>query len=181
MRRCIGGKIKMRIDLWSAKSAPRQIVDGIDVIDLSGSHMNSEHFAVIEQALRLLEFYDPLRYHRMQQDIRRIIINDNIPTMAMFFLGTTACTIHPDLLKSGTPTVASALVHEATHARLDRRRVRQSSDRYARIETLCIKQEIAFARHFPQTDKLNEWMQRMIHHADQLRDSYRVRDDSEKG
>src|SRR2546427_9194317 len=40
--------------------------------------------------------------------------------------------------------LASTLVHEATHARLDRLGFRYAAERRARIEGICFRREIAF-------------------------------------
>jgi len=168
VRYYLGARIKMMTDSWLARSAPKQLVHGFFLIDFSGDDASEERFAILKQALRLIEYYDPLRYRSLQSNIHRIIVSDGIPMGAAFFLGTSACTVHPGLLKSGSATVATALVHEATHARLDRLRIRQDRDRHARIEALCMSQEIAFAYHFPETREMNEWIQRMMSHIARL-------------
>ena len=160
----LGARLKLLVDSWLERSAPQQVVDGLFLVDPHGDSDSESRFATLQEALRLIEYYDPLRYRSLKRYIRRIIVDDSIPARAMYFLGTGVCVIRPDLLGSGRATIASALVHETTHARLDRLGVRQSPDRHARIESLCMSQEIDFVSHFPQTPELKQWMQNMMNH-----------------
>jgi hypothetical protein len=62
------------------------------------------------------------------------------------------CTLDSVWLKDlPTIVIASAIVHEATHARL--RNIRLTSENIARIEGICLGQEIAFARRVPNAQK----------------------------
>jgi len=164
----VGANLKLLVDYWLARSAPQQTVDGLSLVDLSGDSKSESRFAILQQALRLIDYYDPLRYRGLKRHIRRVIIDDSISKQAMYFLGTGSCIIHPDLLGLGGATVASALVHEAAHARLDRLRIRQSPDRYVRIESICMRQEIDFVCRFPQTPELKLWIQNRMDHIARL-------------
>jgi len=53
------------------------------------------------------------------------------------------------LNRRSTEEVAVAIVHEATHARLCNSKIRTTPDNEARIEALCVAQEMDFASHLP--------------------------------
>jgi hypothetical protein len=54
------------------------------------------------------------------------------------------------------PEVALAIVHESTHARLDRLKIPYTEDIRERVERVCIKSEIAFAKRLPDAQKFIE-------------------------
>jgi hypothetical protein len=52
--------------------------------------------------------------------------------------------------------IASAIVHEATHARLERYGIGYDEDRRARIEAICFRRELAFAARLPDSSGLQQ-------------------------
>jgi hypothetical protein len=57
------------------------------------------------------------------------------------------------LMARSVEEVAMTIVHEATHARLRRLHVRSTPANVARIEKLCVDQEVALAARLPDSDK----------------------------
>jgi hypothetical protein len=53
------------------------------------------------------------------------------------------------VLQHNTETIASVIVHEATHARIDRRGIRAWPDLIGRIERCCLSEQIAFLEKVP--------------------------------
>ncbi len=64
--------------LWVAiQLAQRPEIDGFEVVTLSGNEETAELFASkVADALRLIAENDPLRYARIQRDLRRIVCLD---------------------------------------------------------------------------------------------------------
>jgi hypothetical protein len=57
---------------------------------------------------------------------------------------------------ASTSRMTLTIVHEATHARLCKFKVKYSEDIRDRVERICIKSEIAFAKRLPDGKKLVE-------------------------
>lgn len=66
------------------------------------------------------------------------------------------CVIDKDyLLRSDVAVaeIAQTIVHEATHARLCKLRIKYKEDVRDRVERICVKSEIAFAKRLPNGQK----------------------------
>ena len=103
-------------------------------------------------ALDLVRNHAPLRYAYLQRDLPRILVG---PSDA---LGECHAAVGICLLKfeyvvadATTPEeVALTLVHEGSHARLDRAGVGYvGEERRARVERLCTKAELILAQRIP--------------------------------
>ncbi|WP_316219166.1 hypothetical protein [Bradyrhizobium sp. SZCCHNR2026] len=146
--------LEERIDLWFSKG---HLVDGIWV----GSFRSDAKPAVqrIEDALRLIERNAPLHYRRVKNNLTRIWVN-LVPHGAGCYLHSlNACVLDERAVASQTATVewiASAIVHEATHARLEKLGIRYDEAVRNRIERVCALRELNFARHLSGADALLE-------------------------
>lgn len=98
-RRYVGGQLNMKVDAWLARSAPQQILDGFLLVDFEQEGASEEYFTGLRDALRLIEFYDPPRYRRVQRYLWWIAVSEEIPAAAMFMLGTRTCMIRPSLVR----------------------------------------------------------------------------------
>lgn len=58
--------------------------------------------------------------------------------------------------------IASTLVHESTHARLDAKGFAYSGERRARIENVCFRRQLAFARRLPEPGDLIDQAERQL-------------------
>jgi len=58
--------------------------------------------------------------------------------------------------------IASTLVHESTHARLDARGFTYSGERRARIENVCFRRQLAFARRLAEPGDLFDQAERQL-------------------
>ena len=106
----------------------------------------------VERALLLIERLDNRRFQRLRRDIKRVFI---IPAQMSFqSLVTGTCYLREQTARDqGSVPVASALVHEAVHARLHSRGVENFPRlRRVRTEELCCSEEIAFARLIPDRE-----------------------------
>ena len=105
-----------------------------------------------QDALNLIETHDPLRFARLNREIRSLV---NMPLRgsagAEYCRWLRNCRI--DLLyfrlsedrEMAIRLLALRLVHESTHGYLCSKRVRQRKHR-VRVELLCYKEEARFAR-----------------------------------
>ncbi len=146
--------LEERIDLWFSKG---HLVDGIWV----GSFRSDAKPAIqrIEDALRLIERNAPLHYRRVKNNLTRIWVN-LVPHGAGCYLHSlNACVLDERAVASQTATVewiASAIVREATHARLEKLGIRYDEAVRNRIERVCALRELNFARHLSGADALLE-------------------------
>jgi hypothetical protein len=142
------------MDLWLSKG---HVVDGIWV----GSFPSDAEPAIqrIEAALRLIERSAPLHYRRVKTNLSRIWVQ-LVPHGAGCYLHSlNACLLDERVVASETTTVewiASAIVHEATHARLEKLGIRYHEAVRQRIERICARRELDFARRLSGVDALLE-------------------------
>lgn len=156
-----------RMDLWLSKG---HVVDGIWV----GSFPSDAEPAIqrIEDALRLIESSAPLHYRRIKNNLARIWVQ-LVPHGAGCYLHSlNACLLDERIVNSETTTVewiASVIVHEATHARLEKLGIRYHEAVRQRIERICARRELDFARHLSGVDALQ---QEILWRLDQENASY---------
>lgn len=143
-----------RIDLWFSKG---HVVDGIWV----GSFPSDGEPAIqrIEDALRLIEHCAPLHYRRIKNNLARIWVHLVPHGAGCYSHSLNACVLDERVVTSETTTVewiASAIVHEATHARLEKLGIRYDEALRQRIERICARRERDFARHLSGVDALQD-------------------------
>ena len=140
--------------LWLSKS---RTVDGVWI----GSAQSDSEPALqrVEAALQLIEHFAPLHYRRVKNSLSRIWVQ-LVPHGAGCYLHSlNACVLDERVVASETTTlewIASAIVHEATHARLEKRGIRYDEAVRHRIERICARRELDFALHLPCVDALLE-------------------------
>jgi hypothetical protein len=143
-----------------AASFGRQ-VDGIWV----GSYFPTEHLSRVEGALLLVKQHSPLHYSRIVRDLERIWIYLLPGGLAEYKHRLRACLLDDRFVANPATSVeriASAIVHEATHARLERYGVRYDESQRARIEAICFRRELAFAVRLPDSANLQEEIARCL-------------------
>jgi hypothetical protein len=136
-----------------------RVVDGLWV----GSHFFDEREAArqrVEEALRLIATHDRPRYDRLRRDLDRIWVRLLTYGCAQFSPTWRACLIDERFVlaeTTDTPMIAAAIVHEATHARLWHRGIGYEEDRRQRVEAICMRRELAFARRLPDGESVRAW------------------------
>jgi hypothetical protein len=113
----------------------------------------------VEGALLLVKLHSPVHYSRIMRDLERIWTNLVPHGVAAYYHSLKACVLDErfvDDLATSTEHIASAIVHEATHARLDRYGIAYDEDRRARIEAICFRRELALAVRLPDGAKLQQ-------------------------
>jgi hypothetical protein len=140
--------------LWLSKS---RVTDGLWI----GAAQSDSEPALqrVEAALRLIDRSAPLHYRRVKNSLSRIWVT-LVPHGAGCYLHSlNACLLDERVVVSETTTlewIASAIVHEATHARLEKRGIRYDETVRHRIERICIRRELNFARHLSGIDALQK-------------------------
>jgi hypothetical protein len=143
-----------KIELWFSKG---RVIDGLWV----GSFQSDAEPALlrVEAALRLIEHFSPLHYRRIKTSLSRIWVQLFPYGAACYRHSLNACLLDERVVASETTTlewIASAIVHEATHARLEKRGIRYDETVRHRIERICVRRELDFVRHLPGADALLE-------------------------
>lgn len=141
-----------RIDLWLSDS---RYVDGLWLgVQFVDTGRNTEPiFQRVEAALHLIKTYAPIRYNRLRRDIERVWVRRQLSMAGgCFNRALGACELDSKYLLAETTTVeaiASLIVHEAIHARLEGCGIGYEEHLRARVEAVCIRRQRAFGRAIP--------------------------------
>ena len=138
-------------------------VDGIWI----GSYWGSpKHLARVEQALLLVKRHSPVHYSCIINNLERIWIFGLTHIGAEYNHSLKACVFDYRFLadpKTSTKLIASVIVHEATHARLERCGITYDEDRRVRIEAICLRREWALAARLPDSAELQQLISEHLH------------------
>lgn len=105
----------------------------------------------LDEALSLIETYQPWRLAHLRRDLARIHVV-RFPCRGAYIHGDRTCITELTFLARrdiGAETVASCIVHEGIHARVDRMGARRDETTAAREERLCRRAELDFGRALP--------------------------------
>ncbi|MEO7084916.1 MAG: hypothetical protein ABI442_22270 [Gemmatimonadaceae bacterium] len=108
--------------------------------------------ARLEEALRLIEQYQPWRLNHLRRDLRQFVIM-RYPCRGAFFPGQRTCMTELTFLARTDITaapVAASILHEGMHARVHAAGVRQGSRDLAREERICRRAELDFGMSLPR-------------------------------
>src|SRR4029079_1300546 len=104
------------------------------------------------EALSLIERYQPWRLRHLQRDLVQFLIV-RYPCRGAYFPDERTCMTELTFLARRDITaapVASSIVHEGIHARVDRMGVRRAGRDRAREERLCRRAELEFGLSLPE-------------------------------
>lgn len=128
-------------------------IDGLWV----GSWRTPSNLRRVEDALLLIKQYSPLQYSRVVRNLSRVWVGVLTHAGAEYKHSLNACMLDERYIANSTPErLASTIVHEATHARLERCGIRYEENLRSRIEALCLRRELAFARKLPNGSQLQD-------------------------
>lgn len=143
-----GSEIAQRfVDWLSFKLYDKRLIDGLLVV-----YIGDEKLKKVAAALKLVSDFDPVRYKRMRHDLNRIWILTIAGWVGRYRAATSTCELDERfVLNHGTTPeqIASTIVHEATHARLSRCGIGYEEELRTKVEQVCIRREMAFARKLP--------------------------------
>jgi hypothetical protein len=169
-----------RLDLWL--STGRRI-DGLWV----GTTESKPHPALrrVEEALQLIERHDTLNYSRITGHLDRIWLHLIPNAAAHYERSLNACVMDERYVLQESMTlenIASTIVHEATHARLEGWGIIYAEENRTRIEAICLRRELNFLARLPDSESLREQIARTLEWSTTSRDyfsdaSFRERDD----
>jgi hypothetical protein len=154
--------LKRRLILWLMRAGPHKLIDGIWVGSLSSG---SDALLRIENALKLIKTYDPLRHDRLSHDLDLIVVRVLTGEIGRFDHPLRACCLDTRFVLAETSSpemIAATIVHEATHARLWRRGIRYEQEFRHRVEAVCYRRELAFAAKLPNSYLVREQAQRSL-------------------
>lgn len=143
-----------RFALWLCNS---RVTDGL-WIGATGADAEPSRQRV-EAALRLIDQCAPLHYRRVKNDLTRIWVTLVAHGAGCYLHSLNACLLDERIVASEDTTlewIASTIIHEATHARLEKRGIRYDEAVRHRIERICARRELDFARRLPGADALIE-------------------------
>ena len=109
-------------------------------------------FSRVEEALRLIKAYDPLRYGHIVRDVDRVWVSLLPGSFGQFRKDLKLCVLDERFVLADTTRpeqIAAAIVHEATHARLIRCGIGYETELRGRVEAICFRRERAFAAKLP--------------------------------
>ena len=107
--------------------------------------------ARLDDALGLIERYQPWHFRRFHRDFSEIWVR-RYPCRGAYLSQYKAClveltfTVNPDFT---TAQIAATMLHEAMHARLDRRCIEHTAENAAKHDRFCRRAEIEFGRMVP--------------------------------
>lgn len=114
-----------------------------------------------EQAVRMLERFDPVRLERIRRDLQNGIVVAPGPNDALYHRDIGVCVLSWSLLlRENYVSAVLSIVHEAAHARM-RYLPTPTPERAAHMERICIGAEIAFVSRLPGNGPILEALRRM--------------------
>ena len=151
---------------WAALrlSTARQL-DGLWVGIAFAGEAAEPIFRRVEDALLLIKENDRLRYSRLIRDLERVWVRDLPGALGTFSRTLRACSLDRDFVLAETTRaelIASTIVHEATHARIEGCGIHYEEKLRPRIEAVCFRRELAFAKKLPNGEQVREQAERNL-------------------
>lgn len=137
-------------------------VDGIWIGSWRG---RPEDLTRVEDALRLVKQHSPLDYARITRELERIWVDLVFYGLGEYRHSLKACVLDERYVADPATTIeqiASTIVHEATHARLERYGIGYKEELRTRIEAICFRRELAFASGLPDSAQLQQDIARCL-------------------
>jgi hypothetical protein len=109
----------------------------------------------IEDALRLLEEVHPRAYRAVKRHIGRVLVVWAPHYRGSWYGPLGLCELSLEYVTRDSPDeIASTLVHEAAHARLERLGFRYHESLRFRLEAVCTRKQIEFVEKLPHPEML---------------------------
>ena len=123
----------------------------------------------VEKALLLLKTRSPFHYGRVTRHLTRIWVHLVPSSDACYERSLNACVFDERFLLRETTTpeeIASVIVHETTHARLERWGINYIEKDRSRIEAICLRRELNFLAGVPGSEALQDEKARTLEWCD---------------
>lgn len=138
---------------WLIRFSRNMRVDGLWV---GSSRDNAGALSRVQDALAIIKAHDPYRYKRVLREFDRLLVHLLPGVVGAFRPRLRWCVLDERfVLSSPVEHIASTIVHEATHGLLGRHNIGYPENLRPRIERVCMRQELAFARKLPNGDELS--------------------------
>jgi hypothetical protein len=127
----------------------RRDVRGVKVAVFTDDDLGAEAFARIQAAFDLLEQHVPVRLGRLRRDADAVFVWGVVGDLANWVRALRLIRLRASWVRhpSTSPVqIASTLVHEATHAYLERLGFSYHEHRRAQIERICVRSELVLLR-----------------------------------
>ncbi|QPF89616.1 hypothetical protein [Bradyrhizobium commune] len=149
-----------RLGLWLSKS---HTIDRLWI----GTTESKPYPALrrVEAALQLIKRHDTLNYSRITRNLDRIWVHLLPSAQAHYDRSLNACALDERYVLSETMTLeqlASTIVHEATHARLEGWGIQYLEAMRTRIEVVCLRRELSFLAKLPASEPLQDEIARAL-------------------
>lgn len=150
-----------RLALWFSTS---RNIDGL----WAGTMESKPHPGLrrIEDALQLIKRHDSLHYSRVIHNLERVWVRLRPNNgRACYDPSLKACELDERYVLLETTTleeIASTIVHEATHAKLERWGISYDEKERSRIEAVCLRRELHFIAKLPHSEPLREKRARIL-------------------
>lgn len=154
MRWKLRRRVNDAIDAHYMRRSDSVVADGlwIGALDDAG-HRSLDR---VRNAVRLIAECDPVRYRRLLRDIDSIWVRLLPGNAAQYEHDRRRIVLsRRHIADKEDEVIATYIVHEATHARLNRFGYEEGVR--GRIERCCIRRELAFARKLPDGQYLVDW------------------------
>lgn len=119
----------------------------------------------MEEALQLIKRHDTLNYSRITRNLDRIWVHLLPSAQAQYDRSLNACALDERYVLNETMTlerIASTIVHEATHARLEGWGIQYLEAMRIRIESICLRRELNFLVKLPDSEPLQDEIVRAL-------------------
>jgi hypothetical protein len=159
-------RFALLVDRIALRLATSRRVDGL-WIGFGGSTRSELVLQRVEEALHLIKKYDLVRYNRLIRDLDRVWVTMLSGPAGCFDRSIAACKLDQRFVLADTSSpevIASVIVHEAAHARLQRCGIGYEEDLRGRVEAVCIRRQLAFAAKLPNgqhfRDQATQYLER---------------------
>jgi hypothetical protein len=147
-----------------------RVVDGFWL----GALDNDALDRVIE-ALRVIQTFDPNNYRRLRFGIERIVVTVILEGNAAQYVSELGlCELDERFVKNDKTSpeiIASAIIHESTHARLHHLGFKYEEAKRRRHELICIHRELAFVSRLPNGQAARESIEFRLNNMFDLTDA----------
>jgi len=136
------------------RTAPTKQVDGLAVTVTSRDGKLLEIiYAKLDAGLMLLQSRHPSGYRMVKRNVPRVLVGFSPRSKGVWHHRLRLCILSIDFFAqpSATPIdVACALLHEATHGRLEKLGYRYTPERRVRLEAVCTRAEVSLLERLPE-------------------------------
>lgn len=138
---------------WLFRRAAKRVIGGIEVGILWRAEKGRDRlFQKVAEALSLIHEHDPRCLSRLRAHADGVLVFGSRGYLGTWVPGARLVVLkeaYAASVSTSPEDLASTLVHEGAHAWLDSRGFQYTADCRVRIEAICFRSELAFARRLP--------------------------------